>query len=121
MWVDTSYQTPPTLHLNHILSARVRSGRISLPVEGPFGYTRLKHIQGVPAGGDAGGFSVQRLQVIDSLIDRIVTVRQGGGEEPTTRSYEALAAELHRAIRGSGSHTAGLGVSEVGTFLSMLV
>lgn len=121
MRVDTSYQSPPTLHLNQILSARVRAGRISLPVDGPFGYTRLKHIQGVPSGGDAGGFSVQRLQVIDSLIDRIVTVRQAGGDEPTSRNYEALAAELHRAIRGRGTHAAGLGVSDVGTFLSMLV
>mgnify|MGYP006275887343 CR=1 FL=1 len=119
MRVEAALQTSPTLHLNKLLSARVRAGRISLPVQGPFGYTRLKHIQGVPAGGDGAGFSVQRLQVIDSLIDRIVRVNPEGA--PRSRSYESLAAELHRAIQESGSHNAGLGVSEVGSFLSMLV
>jgi hypothetical protein len=122
MQVERSFHAPPTLQLNQLLSARARAGRVSLPVDGPFGYTRLKHIQGVPSTGSTGGFSVQRLQVIDSLIERLVSV--GGSRQITeeTPNFKKVAAELHKAIRGAEAtgHAAGLGLTDVGTFLSML-
>lgn len=120
MRVERVFQPPPTVQLNQLLSATVRTGRISLPVNGPFGYTRLKHIQGVPSEGGAGGFSVQRLQVIDSLIDRLTRV---GGTRIATKDYGEVARQLHAAIQAaeSGGHAAGMGLSDVGTIVSMLV
>jgi len=58
--------------------ARIQSlgGRVQAPVEPAYAMqARFKHIRGVPAPG--GGIPLFKLQVLDSLIDRLLSLREG--------------------------------------------
>jgi hypothetical protein len=107
-----------TVHLSNIIRAQYASGRIALPQNGGL-YSRFKHIQGVPAQSSDGGYSVNKLRMIDQLVERLVRLKghapaatnQAGDSDPDAliAKYAAdLAKVLHAADTISPSVTAGM-------------
>lgn len=64
-----------TVPLTDLVRAQVSQSRVSMPVRGPI-YARLEHIAAVPASSSNGGYSLSRLQAIDSMLSRIARIQQ---------------------------------------------
>lgn len=67
-----------TIALSSILRARHAPGKINMPLQGGASYMRLRHVQGIPAGGNDYAFSPSRLRMLDAMIDRL---KSGGNEK----------------------------------------
>jgi hypothetical protein len=121
---------PQTIPVTSLVRARYGLGKLSLPVSGPLGYARLKHIRGVPPAGDGGGFSLQKLQVLDSLIDRLARMKSvdrftaqndGASAQQVDALIQRYSAQLHQAIQQlSASGYAGQ-AEALGSMVSGLV
>ena len=121
---------PQTVPVTSLVRARYGMGKLALPVNGPLGYARLKHIQGVPPSGEAGGFSIQKLQVLDSLIERLVRMKSaerftpdddGASAQQVDAMIERYSAQLHQVLQQlSASGYAGQADS-LGNILNGLV
>jgi hypothetical protein len=121
---------PQTVPVTSLVKARYGLGKLSLPVSGPLGYARLKHIQGVPPSGEGGGFSIQKLQVLDSLIDRLSRLKNidrftanddGASAEQVDALIQRYSSQLHSTLQQlSAAGYAGQAES-LGTILSGLV
>jgi hypothetical protein len=92
----------PSLFLN-VSQIQSLEGRISVPVEPVYtAYARFKHIQGIPASG--GGISLFKLRILDTLIDRLLSLRERapGNEELARLSnsdLEPLIGSLEQRLR----------------------
>ena len=54
-----------------------QGGRMSLPVEpSSYVYSHFKHVSGVPASEGEGGVSINRLKIIDTLIEQIARMKR---------------------------------------------
>ncbi|NBF39962.1 MAG: hypothetical protein GVY14_06055 [Spirochaetes bacterium] len=121
---------PQTVPVTSLVRARYGMGKLALPVNGPLGYVRLKHIQGIPPSGEGGGFSIQKLQVLDSLIDRLARMKNverftadddGASAEQVDAMIERYSAQLHQVLQQlSASGYAGQADS-LGNILNGLV
>ncbi|MFP4374489.1 MAG: hypothetical protein ACLFPO_09160 [Spirochaetaceae bacterium] len=129
--LDTSISGgPQTVPVTSLVKARYGLGKLSLPVNSPLGYARLKHIQGVPPSADGGGFSIQKLQALDSLIDRLARLKSverftanddGASAEQVDAMIERYSAQLHQILQQlSASGYAGQADS-LGSILNGLV
>lgn len=67
--------TNSTIPLTDVVRARISTGRVAMPVRGSM-YARLQHINAVPSFGGHGGYSISRLQAIDSLLSRIARMQE---------------------------------------------
>lgn len=67
---DFTVPSNVTVPISDLIRARVASQRLTMPVQGA-GTMMLEHITAVPALGEGGGYSVNRLQALDRLIGRI--------------------------------------------------
>ncbi len=67
-----------TIALSSILRARHAPGKINMPLQGSARFMRLRHVQGIPAGGEQHAFSPARLRMLDAMVDRL---KSGGGEK----------------------------------------
>ena len=111
------------IQLSSILRAQYSSSKVALPVDGGV-YARFRHVQGVPATGQ-GGFSVNKLQMIDMMVERLVRLQGEGFTPPQSDDQSALlnqiAEQLHSALQSGGireAYTAGM--SEPGVLLNFL-
>lgn len=77
------------IQLANIVRARFAPGRISLPVAPDTLYARFKHVQGVPTLGATPGYSVTKLQMLDSLVERLT----GVSPERESESNISVAAD----------------------------
>jgi hypothetical protein len=121
---------PQTVPVTSLVRARYGMGKLALPVNGPLGYVRLKHIQGIPPSGEGGGFSIQKLQVLDSLIERLARMKNverftadddGASAEQVDAMIERYSAQLHQVLQQlSASGYAGQADS-LGNILNGLV
>ena len=121
---------PQTVPVTSLVRARYGMGKLALPVNGPLGYVRLKHIQGIPPSGEGGGFRIQKLQVLDSLIDRLARMKSaerftadddGASAEQVDAMIERYSAQLHQVLQQlSASGYAGQADS-LGNILNGLV
>ncbi|TVR93831.1 MAG: hypothetical protein EA428_01325 [Spirochaetaceae bacterium] len=84
-----------TVPVQELLRARYADGRISLPVSGSAVYARFRHVQGVPTDGETMGFSLSRLRVLDTLIDRLVRMQ---GNDDFQRHDEGMSPEAVDAL-----------------------
>jgi hypothetical protein len=117
-----------TVNLSNIIRAQYASGRIALPVNnGP--YTRLKHVEGIPARSAGEGFPVSKLRMIDYLVDRLVRLKgrpmesvRPENDAHADRLIARYAAELSSTLRNASS--AGLsyaaGVVETGVLVNLV-
>lgn len=112
-----SSQAARSVQLTSVLRAQYSSGKISLPIDGGV-YARFKHVQGIPSQS-SGGYSLNKLQMIDLMVDRLVRLR--GEHAQTTRPaddaeagklIESLARDLQKALHAvdtsRGSFASGL-------------
>ncbi len=94
--LDSGIQpTRSTVPVQELLRARYADGRISLPVSGSAVYARFRHVQGVPTDGETMGFSLSRLRVLDTLIDRLVRMQ---GKAEYQRHDEGMSPEAVEAL-----------------------
>ena len=87
-----------TIPLTNIVTARFSPGAsVALPVEAnELLYAHFKHISAVPAPAGTQGFSLERLRMLDNLIDRLVTTK---GHRAYVRDLAGLNAdELNHLI-----------------------
>ena len=117
-----------TVHLTNIIRAQYANGRIALPVNNGL-YTRLKHVEGVPARAADGGFPVSKLQMIDFLVDRLVQLKREpvetvkpANEAHADRLISQYARELSTALRGAntGGYSYAAGIAEPGMVLNLV-
>ncbi|TVR05260.1 MAG: hypothetical protein EA403_03250 [Spirochaetaceae bacterium] len=105
--------------LSNLLRARTSPGRVSVPLQGSVNYMRLKHVQGVPASEGNSGFSLSRLRMLDTMIDRL---EKGARATPEASSTERAAEALYRRLADMGRPgLTGIRASEPGSFLNLLV
>jgi len=116
-----------SVQLASILRAQYSSAKVSLPVNGSV-YTRFKHVQGIPSN-DAGGYSVNKLRMLDLMVERLMKLRGEPVEAPRpandAEASDALV-ELADRIRDAlaevqtprGSYAAG--VIESGMLLNLV-
>ena len=94
---------------SRIASYREGSSRVALPVDRNMVlYSRYKHVRGVPSIGGGGTLPLDRLRVLDNLIDRLMSLKSGGlyaknVDRMTTREIDELIkqyeAELHQTAK----------------------
>lgn len=94
-----SVQTVP---LSEFVRARVASGPVAMPVDGAI-YARLRHITAVPAGTYREGYSLNRLQTLDSIIERVKNLHSEyklpeEGLKAQQESIEKAAAAIAQKI-----------------------
>jgi hypothetical protein len=103
--VSLSYNT--SLHPSHLLRARYGSGRISFPVRPNQAiYAHFKHVSGVPAADQNGGLSLSRLKSIDTLIDRLVQLKQSAGSGRERAEIQRMIESLEGKVKESGGRVA---------------
>jgi hypothetical protein len=114
-------------------------GKLTLPVANFSAWANFKYVEGVPAGQE-GGFSISRLQVLDTIIDSLVSLRdkQALRDLPKDHSnlsdgqMDALIRDLAKRLQASASATPaglpssigssfGLAVSQTGAAVNILV
>lgn len=124
--INTSgYKTFPLVNL---VKAQ-RSGKVMIPVSRQDAlYARFKHIAGFPEPMKGSGYSLNRMRVLDVLIDRLNRISQNQiQEKPETLSNERidvlideyshkLQAELKKPL-----HNALVGGASQGAVVNMLV
>ncbi len=119
-----------TVPIGDLLRARYSAERLSLPLEQNL-FMRFKHVTGVPSP-DGSGFSVSRLQLLDTLIEALKRLQGKGihipdpgdaSPEQLDRLIETLSKELHEKIRQVAqtpfASALGAGKSSVGLLVNL--
>jgi hypothetical protein len=71
---NVSYNSVPTI--GYAISAS-QSGRMSLPVSpSSYVYSQFKHVSGVPAPEGVQGVNINRLKIIDTLIEQLSQMKK---------------------------------------------
>ncbi|MCX7787464.1 MAG: hypothetical protein N2442_07190 [Spirochaetes bacterium] len=100
-----SAQLYTTVPIGDLLRARYSTHRLSLPLEQNL-FMRFKHVTGVPSP-DGTGFSVSKLQLLDTLIEALKRLQGKGLQLPDLsassperldRLIEILSQEVHQKI-----------------------
>jgi hypothetical protein len=110
------------VNIAQLISARTNSGRINIPVsraQSP--YAQFKYVQGVPASSKGHAVPVNRLRILNNLIDSLVQLKESNTIQPKVShlSDEAIdamitqyAGKLHDAVSTpSIPYSPGLGYS----------
>ncbi|MBN1242174.1 MAG: hypothetical protein JXA15_05625 [Spirochaetales bacterium] len=96
------------LPLSYVTGARYASGRISVPVlPSQALYAHFEHVAGVAASAEAGlpGFSIDKLKLLDLLIDRLAAAksdpsfRNRKGSEKDQARVDALIERYTRELK----------------------
>jgi hypothetical protein len=116
-----AYFSPTILSING-----VGAGKRSIPVRPADSLFLFKHVLGVPARSSESQVSIDKLRVLDNLIDRLVRLRGEKGEVmPVTRDnvdglIQQFQSELHTAVAASKPmFTTGLS-PETGLVINLL-
>lgn len=131
----STYQTVP---LSDLMRPRFVGGRVALPVASSSPFAHFEHIDGVPTK-DGSGFSFNRLQVLDVLIDRLIKMKdqQTLSKVPddhlglSNEALDALIDELAQKVQTAENFTPtglaeslgstfGMQISQTGAVVSLL-
>ena len=88
-----------TIPLSEMLRpALSESGKIEIPVSGSTAFTNFKYVQGVPAAAGEG-IPVSRLQILDSIISNLISLRdrrsvESAPQDPSTLNDQQLDAVI---------------------------
>lgn len=87
---------------------RATNGRIALPVApSQYIYSQFEHVAGVPAPEGTQGISIDKLKVLDVLIDQLTQLKRkpevtlGAGGIITDQRIDALIDQYEKQIRGA--------------------
>lgn len=87
---------------SYLINASVSAGRVSIPVSpAQLPYANFKHVGGV-ASGSFSAYSLDKLRILDTLIDRLKAARNGQEREEDLRSDPRSEAELDALIQHYG-------------------
>jgi hypothetical protein len=100
-----------TIPLAHMLNAGGAGGPLTLPLNQPFMFVRLKHVVGVPSAVEGQGISISKLQILDALIERLVRVKGAGPDvealkKPDAKGIDAAISSAKSQLDAEISHTA---------------
>lgn len=105
----TSIQiTPATL-----IGARFDPGKVIFPVAGTSGYASFDHVRGVPSSEEGQGYSVGRLQIINRILERLMSADTPDSRASVEEASRELADRLNTSVYGSayGNYLAGESLS----------
>lgn len=119
-----------TIPMGDLLRARYSADRLSLPLEQNL-FMRFKHVTGVPSP-TGEGFSVSKLQLLDTLIEVLKGLQGKGVQVPDTsapspeqvdRLIEFFSKEVHhKVVQVAGTPFApalGAGESSLGMLVNL--
>ncbi len=118
------------VNIAQIANMRPDSGRISLPVsraQSP--YAQFKYVQGVPSNSPGSTVSINRLRVLNTLINGLVTkaenpVRQYDSNNMSDQSVKALinqySSQIHAALKTATPFSAAGSVYSSGSLFNVL-
>jgi len=123
------------MSLGTIMRGRFLGGKVSVPVRNYTPFAHFKHVEGVPSSSESG-YSISRLQVLDTLIERLVQLKKqdalaGVPADPEGLSEKTLDSIIHnlsKELRGAVENPVhepvgldfGMVTSQTGSVLSML-
>jgi hypothetical protein len=74
--------------------------RNSVPVKpGQFMYSQFKYVAGTPAKGGQQGISVDKLRILNNLIDHLVTMKQKNVEPKAWKTNELSGEQIDTLIK----------------------
>ncbi|MDR1617539.1 MAG: hypothetical protein LBS06_00655 [Treponema sp.] len=83
-----------------------RGGRMSLPVSpSAYIYSHFRHVSGVPAPEGVQGVAINRLKILDTLIEQLARLRKqpepswGAAGETSEERLDALITQYENQIR----------------------
>ena len=83
-----------------------QSGRVSLPVSSSsLIYAQFKHVSGVPAPEGVGGVNINKLKIIDTLVEQLARMKQepeplpGGQELDWESRVSAMIDQYQNQVR----------------------
>ena len=88
-----------TIPLSEMLRpALSESGKLEVPVSGSTAFTNFKYVQGVPAA-PGEGIPVSRLQILDSIISNLISLRdrravESAPQDPSSLNDQQLDAVI---------------------------
>ncbi len=86
-----------SLSLGNFLRPQVSGGKIALPIRPYTVYAQFKHIEAVPARGGAG-YSISKVRTLDTLIDRLVQLKERNLSQPSSQELGSLSDEALDAL-----------------------
>ncbi|MCL1819004.1 MAG: hypothetical protein FWG35_08725 [Spirochaetaceae bacterium] len=85
--------TTGTVPLTDVITVRAASGRVYLPSNQ---FVHFEHISGIPTTGqEGGGYSVTKLRILDSILDRMAVMK---GERPEVKTEGLSNADMDSTI-----------------------
>ena len=116
--------------LAYVYSARYGEGRATVPVlKSQALYANFTHVAGVAAQDGAAAFSIDKLQILDTLIDHLENVKSeplAAVEAPNTLSparvdalIQQYGAEVHAIATAPALPYSATAVAEPGMLFSM--
>ena len=91
---SVSYNMFPSI--GYVISAS-QSGRMSLPVSpSSYIYSQFKHVSGVPAPEGVGGVNINRLKILDTLIEQLSQMKKQ--PEPSSIGRDFVLSEEDFAV-----------------------
>ena len=113
-----------------VVKAQYTSGRISSPVRADQSlYAQLKNVSGFPAAEEGQGLPLNKLRILDNLIERMKHLKGATGqgikkiglsEDSIDALIQQYSKELHSAIAKAAGPFSGISV-EPGMVLNMVV
>jgi hypothetical protein len=93
----TPVQSAPvtTISVTQMLRPQIIGGKVGVSVQDFSVFTQFKHITPLPVSGDAPGYSASRLRLLDTLIDRLIKLKESSVD---SSDYENAAGMSNAAI-----------------------
>ena len=120
--------TSGTVPITDVIAVRAASGRVYLPSNQ---FVHLEHISGIPSlGQDGGGYSITKLRILDSLLDRLAVLKgsrpesaaEGLSDAGLDAVIDRMQYNLREALKNVSSTpfaaVLGAGSSEIGQLFS---
>ncbi|AHC16176.1 hypothetical protein [Salinispira pacifica] len=87
-----------TIPLSQMLRPRTVGGKVAVNVRDFSVYAQFKHITVSPSPDNASGYSSSRLRVLDTLIDRLVQMKERSMERDSEKDVSGLSTEAIDAM-----------------------
>jgi hypothetical protein len=87
-----------TIGLGQMMRPQIVGGKVAVPVQDYSVFTRYKHISVTPAPSDGPGYSSSRLRILDTLIDRLIQMKERSIEREQNSDVSGMSSEAIDAL-----------------------
>jgi hypothetical protein len=108
-------QTVPIVNL---LKAKISEGKVAVPVKQSLSiYANFKHVSGVPTTQKGHGFSLSKLRVLNTLIERLISLKGKSfkAKDTTTLSPDAVNSLIQKYTKELHTEIMKASVTSYGT------